>query len=815
VADRIVAVGLTVNTAQYVAGMNKASAAAAQTATSTQRVGTSVDKTKSSMISFKNIALYAFGYGVAAGVVKVGMAAIKTLMGFENAMAELGAASMASADELEAMSEAALDAGVNTVFTATQAADAMTELAKAGVSTSDILGGALTGALDLAAAGQVDVAFAAETAATAMVQFGLSGEDVVHIADVLAAGAGKAQGGVEELAMALRQGGQVAAMVGWEFEDTATALTAFASAGLLGSDAGTSLKTMLLRLSAPTNKAREEMQRLGISVYDSNGNMLGARALAGELRDAFGGLEPAARNAALGIIFGTDAVRAANILYAEGPAGILEWELAVNDTGYAAEVAAAKMDTLSGDMQRLKGTIESMAIDSSGGLLGALREIVQLVDKVITGVNTVNDLFPTFEAPTGQEFKFDLFKGAAFQLGDMLYYLNDQANAARGVGEATQEAIEKALAGADAFQRHADQVRGLNKVAAEAGFADPLVESLEDVEEAAEEAADQIDAMKDAILALGETFTDIEAARDAVTAAGEKALQPLRDLEGARKDLTEAQKDLAEADSDASREGAQEAVTRAEQAVAAAEAAITLKGNSEAARENRDSLRDMADKIKNTSAELLDLDKSGYASRAEMEKGRLKFIEVAMQLGYTKTEAEKYARQLGLIPGEVPTNVYINGYDEAMRRAQNIARAISGIDRDVAIRIVTTEIRREETYASNSSTGYQTGSATGRTRVFGDYNGDGIPDNQQAAGGWVKGRGTSTSDSIATWLSRGEFVVNARAASDYAPLLEAINSGKMGGGFQVNMGGINGSTPQATAQAVVNALRAQSYLMGV
>ena len=308
-SDRYVMVTVGANTSQYVGGMNQAAKSADRTRKSTDQIGSSVDKTSKKMNTFKNIALYAFGYGIAAAAVMGAKKVMAMVMDYENAMARLAAASMASAEELEQMGDAALDAGRKTVFTATESADAMTELSKAGVSTSDIMGGALAGALDLAAAGQVDVAFAAETAATAMVQFNRDGEDMSHIADLLAAGAGKAQGGVEELSLALRQGGQVASMVGWTLEDTTATLSAFASAGLLGSDAGTSLKTMLLRLANPANKAREVMDEYGLSVYDSNGNMVSAAEMAGRLHASFVELDPAARNAAMGILFGTDAVR--------------------------------------------------------------------------------------------------------------------------------------------------------------------------------------------------------------------------------------------------------------------------------------------------------------------------------------------------------------------------------------------------------------------------------------------------------------------------------------------------------------------------
>src|SRR5699024_2639460 len=216
--------------------------------------------------------------------------------------------------------------------------------------TADILGGGLDGALDLAAAGQLGVADAAEIAASAMTQFGLSGGDVSHIADLLAAGAGKAQGGVQDLGAALNQSGLVAAQMGLSLEETVGTLTAFASAGLVGSDAGTSFRAMLLRLANPTGKSAKLMDEVGISVNNAQGEFIGMEPLAGVLQDRLGGLSQEQRNPALATIFGQDAIRPSGILYEQGAEGVAQWTSAVDDQGYAAAVAAARLDILKGDL---------------------------------------------------------------------------------------------------------------------------------------------------------------------------------------------------------------------------------------------------------------------------------------------------------------------------------------------------------------------------------------------------------------------------------------------------------------------------------
>jgi TP901 family phage tail tape measure protein len=320
-----------------------------------------------------------------AGIALVGMAgaAVKLSMDYEKAMSAVGAATRASAAEMEQLREATLQAGKDTQYSATKAAEATTELAKAGVATADILGGGLDGALDLAAAGQLDVAEAAETAASAMVQFKLKGKDIPHVADLLAAAAGKAQGTVHDMGMALNQAGLVAAQTGLTIEETTGGLAAFASAGLTGSDAGTSFKQMLLMLQAPSGKTKELMDELGISAYDSSGQFIGLAALAQQLRDKMAKLTPELRANAMAQIFGADAVRGASILYEQGGKGIDEWITKVNDAGFASETAAKLTDNLAGDLERLKGSLETLAIESGGGANSGLRVLAQSAEAVV------------------------------------------------------------------------------------------------------------------------------------------------------------------------------------------------------------------------------------------------------------------------------------------------------------------------------------------------------------------------------------------------------------------------------------------------
>ncbi|MGO1267634.1 MAG: phage tail tape measure protein, partial [Microbacterium gubbeenense] len=164
-----------------------------------------IEKHSASINDLSNVA-------IGAGAALAGFAgyAIKSAADFDQAMSNVQAGSMETAGNMELLRQAALDAGESTVYSATEAAGAIEELAKAGLSTADILGGGLSGALDLAASGGIDVGQAAEIASVAMKQFGLEGKDITGIADNLAAGAGKAVGDVDDLGNALNQAGTVA-----------------------------------------------------------------------------------------------------------------------------------------------------------------------------------------------------------------------------------------------------------------------------------------------------------------------------------------------------------------------------------------------------------------------------------------------------------------------------------------------------------------------------------------------------------------------------------------------------------------------------
>ncbi|ROS34530.1 phage tail tape measure protein [Curtobacterium sp. PhB78] len=367
-AERVVQVTIRAAIDNYVKGMEKVRKATADTAKESdklEKVGQAAERVGGSLLTM--------------GAAATGSVLIVTKMAadFDAQMSKVQAATNASASEMDKFRNQALTAGAAFGYTATQVTEAQVELGKAGLATKDILGGGLTGVLALAASDNVDLGKATQIAAVAMKQFNLAGSDVPHIADLLAAGAGKALGGVQELGDALNQSGLVASNFGFSIEETTGVLSSFADAGLLGSDAGTSLKSMLQMLANPSKESAQLMKSLGINVEDANGSFLGAADIAQVLHDRLSTLSDAQRQQALSQIFGADAVRAATVLYKEGADGIQQYIDQNNDAGYAVDQAAKKSNNLNGDLSKLKSAFQAGLIESGTSASSALRPLVQ------------------------------------------------------------------------------------------------------------------------------------------------------------------------------------------------------------------------------------------------------------------------------------------------------------------------------------------------------------------------------------------------------------------------------------------------------
>jgi TP901 family phage tail tape measure protein len=281
---------------------------------------------------------------------------------FGQTMNTLQAAAQVPAPQMKQLNDLALKLGASTQFSAQGAADAMLEMAKAGIKTADIMKGGVAGTLTLAAAGGTDLATAATIASNAMNTFNLRGKDMPKIAAAMAGGANASTASVESLGLALQQVGPGATNAGLSLQETVGTLAAFDNAGIKGADSGTSLKTMLSRLVPQTDKASGAMKSLGLNFVNANGSFKSIAEIAGQLHDKMGKLSQAERTRAMSAIFGSDATRAATVLMKDGAKGIEGYIKATKDQNAAQDMAKARMKGTAGAIENLKGSIETAQI---------------------------------------------------------------------------------------------------------------------------------------------------------------------------------------------------------------------------------------------------------------------------------------------------------------------------------------------------------------------------------------------------------------------------------------------------------------------
>ena len=325
---------------------------------------------------------------ITAAAVGIGTAIIKSAASFEYEMSRIKANASGTAAEMDVLRSTVIQLGKDTAFSAGESAQAANELVKAGLDIGQTMA-ALPGMLDLAAAGELDVAKAAEITANQLKVFRLEATDAGKVADVLALTANRSTTEVNLLGESLAMSGAVAAQANLTIEDTAAALGILANNGLKGSDAGTSLKQMFMQLMGPSDKARKLMESYGIEVYDSTGKMRKMEDILREVADGLHGVTDEERDFALATIFGSDAVRAANILLRDGADEYIAFREEISKTGAAGEIAKTKMDNLAGSWEQLKGSAETLAIQLGTKAIPKVREFVdELTDVLNDAIDT-------------------------------------------------------------------------------------------------------------------------------------------------------------------------------------------------------------------------------------------------------------------------------------------------------------------------------------------------------------------------------------------------------------------------------------------
>jgi len=338
--------------------------------------------------------------GITAPIAAAAYSIISAGAEYEKALNTFQAVTKATNDEMAAAANTAKRLGADITLPATSAKDAalaMTELGKAGLSANQAMA-ASKGVLQLAAAGQIDEARAAEIAANALNSFKLQAIDTVRVADLLAAASNASSAEVGDIAEAMQQASAIFAGAKIPIEDLTSAISIMANAGIKGSDAGTSLKTFIQRLQSPTDNAADAMKNLGVQVFDAQGKMKALPDIIGQFDKALTGLTDEQKAQALNNIFGADAIRAAQILFTEGEAGFNKMKGAVTEVGAAAELAAAKTKGLGGAWDAFKSQLETIGIDAYENIKTPLTDAVQLATQVVAQIGgAFSQLPPTVQ----------------------------------------------------------------------------------------------------------------------------------------------------------------------------------------------------------------------------------------------------------------------------------------------------------------------------------------------------------------------------------------------------------------------------------
>ncbi|ASR46832.1 hypothetical protein B4V02_09135 [Paenibacillus kribbensis] len=365
--------------------------------------------------------------GSAVSAVAVAGNSVKKAMDFESQMSTIKALTGSTDEQMKQMQKLALEQGMATKYSAMEAAQGIEELLKSGMSTAQVMNGGLNSALNLATAGGLELAESAEIMSTSLNSFKKEGLTAAQAADILAGTANASATDVHDLRYSLAQVGSVADQVGMSFRDTNTALGLFANNGVKGEQAGTSLKTMLSNLAPMTDKAyalfedfnlltvnttdalafmaKKGIKSTGTSVqavtkdiekyvaaqtglkvgtskaaketkkfltasnlihsafYDNKGEIKDLAQVADLLRDRFGKLTAEQRQTYMYSMFGSDAIRAGNILFKEGAAGVKKFQKEMANVS-ALSVAKEKMNNAAGAVEQFSGALETLQISA-------------------------------------------------------------------------------------------------------------------------------------------------------------------------------------------------------------------------------------------------------------------------------------------------------------------------------------------------------------------------------------------------------------------------------------------------------------------
>lgn len=321
--------------------------------------------------------------GSMTAIAGLGGAAIKIGSDFESGMSKVAAISGASGQELEKLTEKAKEMGSTTKFSATESAAAFEYMAMAGWKTEDMLNG-IEGIMSLAAASGEDLATTSDIVTDALTAFGMKASDAGHFSDVLAQASSNANTNVGMMGETFKYVAPVAGALGYTAEDTALAIGLMANAGIKGSSAGTTLRSMMSRLTKPTKEVQSAMNRLGISLTDDNGKMKSLNEVMTDLRNGFNGLSEAEAAELASSLAGQEAMSGLLAIVNASDDDFKKLERSIyNCDGAAARMAETMSDNLQGQITILKSGVEGLAISLYENMQAPCMEIVKTAQEMI------------------------------------------------------------------------------------------------------------------------------------------------------------------------------------------------------------------------------------------------------------------------------------------------------------------------------------------------------------------------------------------------------------------------------------------------
>lgn len=321
--------------------------------------------------------------GLTLPIFAIGTAATTVGNEFEAKMSKVQAIAGATKEELEKLTETAIELGSKTSFSSSQVAEGMENLASAGFTTNEIIK-SMPGLLDLAASSGTDLARAAEITASAIRGFGLEANTSAHIADVFAEAAARTNAQTEDMGEAMKYVAPVAKTVGLSIEETAAAIGIMSDAGVKGSQSGTTLRGGLTRIVKPTKVVKEAMEELGVEFYNSNGTMKSLTEIIQTLQEHTKGLTDETKNQALAQIFGTEALSGMLALVNRGSSELESMTKSFKECdGAAAEMAETMLDNTAGSLESLSGSFESAGIAIQKALSPQIRDLAKWIQGLV------------------------------------------------------------------------------------------------------------------------------------------------------------------------------------------------------------------------------------------------------------------------------------------------------------------------------------------------------------------------------------------------------------------------------------------------